>query len=147
VLGIDHDREKVRVAQATATGNERLRFEARDLLSEEYPACDHVLLFDVLHYFPRELKARLLAHAFRAMRPDGRVIVRDAGETDSRAHRRVAWAERWAVRFGQNKTAHGLHFETRAGYVELLEQAGFRVLGTRYDAGRGSNFLLIAHKP
>jgi len=147
VLGIDHDTEKVRVAQASATGHECLRFEARDLLSGEYPACDHLLLFDVLHYFPRELKARLLARAFRAMRPEGRVIVRDAGEADNRAHRRVAWAERWAVRFGQNKTAHGLHFETRTGYVELLEQAGFRVVGTRYDAGRGSNFLLIAHKP
>jgi predicted exporter/trans-aconitate methyltransferase len=147
VVGLDHDEEKVRVARATSSGDARLRFEVRDLLEGEYPACDHVVLFDVLHYFPTELKARLLARSFAAMRPGGQLIVRDAGETESSSHRKVALAERWAVWFGQNKTAHGLHFESHAGHVALLEQVGFRIVGTRYDAGLGSNFLLIASKP
>ena len=76
---MDFDADKIRVAQATARANPRVTFERRDFLEvAEYPACDCVLLCDVLHYFPRELKAEMLRKVFQALRPGGRLIVRDA---------------------------------------------------------------------
>jgi hypothetical protein len=59
----------------------------------------------------------------------------------------VAWSEKWAVRFGQNKTRHGLHFESAAAYLGLLEDAGFIQSRTLLEAGLGSNAMLVATKP
>lgn len=148
VTGVDFDADKIRVAQATARFNPRVVFERRDLLEwAEQPACDCVLLCDVLHYFPHELKADVLRKAFQALRPGGCLIVRDACAEETSRHGRVAWSEKWAVRFGQNKTRHGLHFESEATHLALLRQAGFDRIETRPDAGLGSNVLLLAIKP
>jgi SAM-dependent methyltransferase len=148
VLGVDFDADKIRVAQTTARANARVTFEQRDILEwPEYPACDCVLLCDVLHYFPREMKAEVLCKAFRALRPGGCLIVRDACAEETSRHGVVAWSEKWAVRFGQNKTRHGLHFESAAAYLGLLEDAGFIQSRTLLEAGLGSNAMLVATKP
>lgn len=144
VIGVDFDAVKIRVAQASARGLDRLRFEQGDLLRWSYPVCDHVLLLDVLHYVPSEAKGQILRAAFAAMRPGGVLIVREALCSETPSHQRVARAERWAIRLGQNRTAHGLHFESRHGYEELLRQAGFAGVRWTTGAGLGSNALLTA---
>jgi SAM-dependent methyltransferase len=148
VSGVDFDADKIRVAQATARFNPRVAFERRDLLEwAEYPVCDCVLLCDVLHYFPRELKAEMLRKVFQALRPGGCLIVRDAMAKADSGHRAVAWSEKWAVRFGQNKSQHGLHFENEETHLALLREAGFDRIEVRKDAGLGSNALMTATKP
>ena len=148
VSGVDFDADKIRVAQATARFNPRVAFERRDILEwAEYPVCDCVLLCDVLHYFPLELKADVLRKIFAALRPGGCLIVRDACAEGTSRHGRVAWAEKWAVRFGQNKTRHGLHFESKETHLVLLREAGFEQIDVRQDAGLGSNALMRATKP
>jgi predicted exporter/SAM-dependent methyltransferase len=144
--GLDHDATKIRVARAAAGECPRVRFEEGDLLAAEWPACDALLLCDVLHYFPRELKARILQKALEALRPGGRLIVRDACGDTSRAHRMVAWGERFAVWIGHNRTERGLHFESAAGYVSLLEAAGFSEVRRIAGAGIGSNAMFAARK-
>ena len=147
VSGVDFDADKIRVAQATARCNPRVAFERRDILEwAEYPVCDCVLLCDVLHYFPRELKAEVLRKVFQALRPGGCLIVRDACAEETSRHGRVAWAEKWAVRFGQNKTRHGLHFENEETHLTLLREAGFSKVEIRTNSGLGSNVLLVAMK-
>ena len=79
VRGVDFDADKIRVAQVTARANAQVSFERRDILEwPEFPACDCVLLCDVLHYFPHELKAEVLRKMFAALRPGGCLIIRDA---------------------------------------------------------------------
>jgi hypothetical protein len=58
----------------------------------------------------------------------------------------VAWAEKWAVRLGQNKSRHGLHFENEGTHLALLREAGFEHVEIRKDAGLGSNALMVAMK-
>ena len=148
VSGVDFDADKIRVAQATARYNPGVVFEQRDLLEwAAYPVCNCVLLCDVLHYFPRELKADVLRKVFQALRPGGRLIVRDACAEATSRHGRVAWSEKWAVRFGQNKTRHGLHFEDEATHLALLDEAGFEQIKVRSNVGLGSNALITATKP
>ena len=147
VSGVDFDADKIRVAQATARFNPGVAFERRDILEwPEYSVCDCVLLCDVLHYFPRELKAEVLRKVFQALRPGGCLIVRDACAEGTSRHGVVAWAEKWAVRFGQNKTRHGLHFSDEKTHLALLREAGFAEVEIRNEAGLGSNMLLIARK-
>ena len=70
----------------------RIKFEVADILEWEYPACDTVLLLDVLHYWTPEKQQLILNKARRALRPGGRLILRDAARAESAAHRRV---DRW----------------------------------------------------
>jgi predicted exporter/SAM-dependent methyltransferase len=147
VRGVDFDAEKIRVAQATASANPQVIFERRDLLEwPEFPACDAALLCDVLHYFPQELKADVLRKIFAALRPGGCLILRDAMAKADSGHRAVARSEKWAVRFGQNRTRHGLHFADEKTHLALLREAGFAKVEIRTESGLGSNRLLIASK-
>jgi SAM-dependent methyltransferase len=145
--GIDHDSTKIRVARAAAGESPRIRFEKGDLLAAVWPSCDALLLCDVLHYFPGELKGRILQRAFEALRPGGSLIVRDARADVSPAHRMVAWCERFAVWIGHNRTRHGLHFEAAATYVSLFKAAGFTEVRQMTGAGVGSNGMFLARKP
>jgi hypothetical protein len=58
----------------------------------------------------------------------------------------VAWLEKWAVRFGQNKTRYGLHFENKETHLALLREAGFDQIEIRPEAGLGSNRLMVVMK-
>jgi predicted exporter/SAM-dependent methyltransferase len=147
VIGVDNDARKIRVALATATRNPRVSFEKAEVLAWDYPACDCVLLCDLLHYLPHALKEQVLRKAFAALRPGGWLVVRDAFQQPGRQHWLTAWCERWSVRLGQNKTAFGLHFESLAQHRALLTEAGFVEARTLEDAGLGSNRLLVARKP
>jgi SAM-dependent methyltransferase len=100
----------------------------------------------VLHYFPHELKADVLRKIFAALRPGGCLVIRDAMAKEDSGHRAVARAEEWAVRLGQNRTRHGLHFEDEKDHLALLHEAGFANVEIRTGFGLGSNRLLVASK-
>jgi uncharacterized protein len=146
VIGFDRDVSKLRVARATAVFNPRVRFEERDVLTADYPASDCVVMCDLLHYLPHEKKAEVLSKAAAALRPGGVLVLRDALKENSRLHRLVAFSESLGVRLGQNKTAYGLHFESRESHLQLLRGAGFDVVRTLDEAGLGSNVLLVCRK-
>ena len=143
-LSVDYDEDKIRVAQRTAPEHPRIKFESRDVLNWEYPASDTVLLLDVLHYWTPEKQQLILNRARQALRPGGRLILRDGARAESDAHRRVHRWETFATRIGHNKTEEGLHFQTLAEMTAALQRAGFARWDIRREAGRDSNVLLIA---
>ena len=142
-LGVDYDQDKIRVAQRTAPGNPRIRFEMGDFLSMEYPACDTILLLDVLHYWQPEKQQLILDKARRALRPGGRLLLRDGVRAESSAHRRVHRWEQFATRIGHNRTKEGLHFLTLEELTGALKRAGFAEWEIKREAGRDSNVLLV----
>jgi len=143
-LGVDYDEDKIRVAQRTAPQQERITFEVRNILDWEYPACDTVLLLDVLHYWTPDKQQLILNKARAALRPGGRLVLREAARAADTGHRRVEWWEKLATRLGHNKTKEGLHFQTLAELQAMLRRAGFASWELNRDAGRDSNVLLLA---
>jgi 1-acyl-sn-glycerol-3-phosphate acyltransferase len=143
-LGIDYDENKIRVAQRTAPESSRIKFQTGDILNCDYPACDTILLLDVLHYWTPEKQQLILNKARQALRPGGKLILRDAARAENSAHRRVDFWEKIATRLGHNKTVEGLHFQTRAELENALRQAGFVHFEIKPGAGRDSNVLLVA---
>ncbi|MBK7997955.1 MAG: MMPL family transporter [Verrucomicrobia bacterium] len=143
-LGIDYDEEKIRVAQRSAHEHRRIRFEAGDILNRELPACDAVLLLDVLHYWQPEKQQQILNRVRQTLRPGGRLILRDAARAESDGHRQIDFWERIATRTGHNKTVEGLHFLTLEELEGMLKAAGFARWEIKREAGRGSNLLLLA---
>lgn len=143
-LGVDYDEDKIRVACRTAPDHARITFRRGDILEDEYPACDAVLLVDVLHYWVPEKQQFILEKARRALRPGGRLIVRDGARGDDAGHRRVHFWERIATRIGHNKTREGLHFLPLTELEAMLRRAGFATWELHRDGGSDSNVMLAA---
>ena len=144
LLGVDFDEDKIRVAQRTAPDHPRIKFELRDLLAWEYPACDTVLLMDVLHYWSPEKQQLILNQARQALRPGGRLVLRDGARSETAEHQRVHRWEVFATRIGHNQTGEGLHFQSIPEMTAMLQQAGFARWEVRSGAGNDSNVMLVA---
>jgi uncharacterized protein (DUF2062 family)/SAM-dependent methyltransferase len=78
--GLDWDEEKVAAGRKAASAGEALPVELvqGDARTAEYPPADTVLLIDLLHYFTIEEQDSILARAAEAVRPGGRILVREA---------------------------------------------------------------------
>jgi 1-acyl-sn-glycerol-3-phosphate acyltransferase len=143
-FGVDYDADKIRVAKRTAPSSSRIKFALADVLACDYPPCDTVLLLDVLHYWQPEKQQLILNKARKALRPGGRLILREGARAESAGHRRIYRWEKFATRFGLNRTLEGLHFLSLAEMETALKSAGFADWKIKRDAGRDSNVLLIA---
>ena len=143
-FGVDYDENKIRVAQRTAPQHPRIQFAVGDVLTCDYPECDVVLLLDVLHYWEPAKQQLILNRARQALRPGGRLILRDGTREKSDEYRRLQRWETFATRFGLNRTLEGLHFLTQAEMETVLRNAGFASWEIKRDAGRDSNVLWVA---
>ena len=128
-LGVDYDENKIRVAQRTALEHTRITFEAHDILEWEYPPCDTVLLVDVLHYWTPDKQQLILDKVRQALRPGGRLVLRDAARAESGAHRRVHRWEAFATGIGHNKTKEGFAFSDAGGDGGDAAAGGLRAVG------------------
>jgi uncharacterized protein (DUF2062 family) len=141
--GFDWDERKTRVA-AEAAGDQG-QFESRDLRGSELPSADTVLLIDVLHYLPRAEQDALLERAAAAVRPGGRVIVRELDPSRGLRSKVGALAERIATRTSYNRGA-GLEFRSVPEIMAELEKRG---LSCQLDSGSGSplpNVMIVAER-
>jgi len=156
-LGVDYDEDKIRIARQTTdrgcVGDQpqhrrselpRIRFELQNLFEWDYPECDAILLLDVLHYWIPEKQQLILNKARKALRPGGRLILREAASADNSDHRHVALWERFATGIGHNQTTEGLHFRTIDELTGALKQAGFGQWEIKRGGGDYSNVLLLA---
>lgn len=144
MTGVDYDADKIRVARRTETADGRVRFDAQDMLAWDYPPCDAVLLLDALHYWVPAKQEAVLRRAHDALRPGGRLVLRDAARSGMDAHRRIARAERIATALGIHRTVEGLHFLSLDEWTAMARRAGFRDVRVVADAGIGSNVMLTA---
>jgi uncharacterized protein len=143
-LGVDYDENKIRIAKRTAPENPRVKFEFQDILDWEFPACDAILLLDVLHYWTPDKQQTILDKARRALRPGGKLILREGAKAEGEAHQRIYRWEKFATKFGLNRTCEGLHFQALNELVDALKHAGFSKWEIIRGAGRDSNVLLVA---
>jgi SAM-dependent methyltransferase len=143
-LGVDYDADKIRVAQQTAPEHPRIQFQHADILEMDYPPCDTVLLLDVLHYWTPDKQQNILTKARQALRPGGKLILREAAKAGGQAHRHTRVWEIFATVFGLNRTSEGLHFRTLEELQGALKQAGFTQIEFIHEANKNSNVLLVA---
>ncbi len=141
-LGVDYDEDKIRTAERTAPQHPRIKFEFQNVLEFEYPACDAILLLDVLHYWTPDKQQRILDKARRALRPGGKLILRDGAQAEGAAHRSVHRWEKFATAIGHNQTREGLHFQTLEELTAALSAAGFAQWEIVSGGGRDSNVML-----
>ncbi len=77
VRGFDWDEKKVKIANLAAEGLDA-SFEKADMRGAAFESADTVLLVDVLHYLAVDAQDELLDRAADAVRPGGRLVIREA---------------------------------------------------------------------
>lgn len=122
VVGIDWDGRKIAAARRAGEGL-AVRFEEADLSADPIPGADLVLLADVLHYMRPAAQDDLLARAAGALRPGGRIWVREMVRGHGLRSLVGIGSERLLATFSWNR-ATTLEFRDTTAIVGPLERAG-----------------------
>lgn len=143
VIGFDWDATKVDEANAAADGLEA-SFERGDVCNVKLPACDSVLVIDVLHYLTSDEQDALLERAADAAR--SRVIVRELDPERGWRSRITKFQEGITTSLGVNR---GARVQPRpiSAIRTILEKKCYVVTITPCWAGTPfSNVLVVATK-
>lgn len=128
--GVDWDKAKIEDANKAARGDQGgeppldAAFEVADARRAELSPADTVLLIDLLHYFKIEEQDAILRRAAAAVRPGGRILVREA-DTDQGWRSFVTLLEErifTTLRFNRGER---VRFRPSREIKGILEELGF----------------------
>lgn len=146
VLGLDWDPKKLKRAERAAEANPRLRFASADVREGRFPLSGTVLMFDVLHYSPIPEQDALLRRAARAVRPGGRILVRDLDNARGWRAAVTRFQERLA-RWVSWHRGVGLYFRPADDLVRILREEDMTVeVLPSWGHTPFGNVLLIGHR-
>jgi SAM-dependent methyltransferase len=146
VHGIDWDAAKIAAARHAGAGLDAT-FVQGDVRDAPFVAADTVLLLDVLHYFTVEQQDALLDRAAAAVRPGGRILVREADASAGWRSAMTLWEERTFTFLRVNR-GERVRFRTARELAARLEAAGLDC--EVRPAWRGTpfaNVLLVGRRP
>jgi uncharacterized protein (DUF2062 family)/SAM-dependent methyltransferase len=149
--GFDWDRDKVEAARKAAAiarpAALPLEVEVADMREAAIPEADTVLLVDVLHYVSVEAQDALLDRAARAVRPGGRVLVREADTERGWRSAMTLLEERifTALRYNRGER---VRFRPAREIAARLEAAGLACeVRPAWGKTPFSNVLVIGRRP
>ena len=117
--------------------------DARDIA---LPACDVMVMLDVLHYMDHDAQQALLRSAHQMLAPGGTVLLR-VGDITSNWRSRYTLMVDWWVTILRDKRWPRLHCRALAEWRSLLESIGYAVVAQPMSEGTPfANVLLIATK-
>ena len=152
VLGVDTDPEKLRIARATARAlgvADRVTFEPiGEGWAPPVRGFDAVTLIDVLYLMPATTVARTLAEARAALRPGGRLVVKEMADRPRWKRDMTATQEQLAVRLLGITHGQVVRLPSEDEIRSAMDASGLVV--DRLDLGRGSlhpHLAFIGHLP
>jgi 2-polyprenyl-3-methyl-5-hydroxy-6-metoxy-1,4-benzoquinol methylase len=146
LVGIDHDAAKIERARRTAPSG--VEFSTRALNSFSEPAFDALSIVDVLYTVKRQVWGEILGGCFRALRPGGRLIVKEVVDRPRWKYWAIMAQETLSVSlFGITKGERP-HFEAPATYRQAIVAAGFGMAEELplKSANWISHYLFVARK-
>jgi uncharacterized protein len=154
IIGIDHDPDRVRLAEAAALGlpvGSRPSFEVGDLKEKlwSFPSGSLVgiAMIDILHYFDPASQQFLISQAMRVLAPGGILAVREIDSDDGIRAAANRLYEHLATRVGLTRSAGpGLSFRGAGGWIHLLENTGFTMRSERCGPPFFADVLFVAQQ-
>lgn len=144
--GVDYDEEKIATAQHNFLRDAAIRFEQADVTQFDLQPCDGIIISDVLHYLLPEQQRELLERSVAALRPGGKLILRDGVSELEERHKGTRLTELFSTRLlGFNKTQNALHFLSRS-FIESFAAAHGLHIKVLDLTKRTSNLIFILEK-
>jgi SAM-dependent methyltransferase len=156
VIGLDHDEERIAMAEGAAKGLPNLKF-TRGTLSDpeqtgrtsQMAANQGISMIDVMHYFGPSEQERLFRQAFELLAPGGTLIVREVDPAKGLVSSFNRFYEKIATTTGftRSEQKQSLHFRTREDWEEALRRTGFKVTSERCSHALFADILYVCRKP
>ncbi len=131
VTGIDHDSEKILVANNCPSKNEKINFESADITKYNFEPADVFLLSDVLHYIPKVDQEKVISNCINNLNDNGMIIIRDANTKLKERHKGTRFTEIFSTKiFGFNKTiskSKELYFVSSDDIFEIFKKHNMQV--------------------
>jgi trans-aconitate methyltransferase len=137
LIGVDPDQAKIKIATEIAAQNKisNTRFITGYAEKASLPECDLVSLIDVMYLIPYDEQYQIIETAVSALKPSGRILVK---EMDSTPRWKYAWnwmEEVLAVRLFNITVGDHFYFRSVPEWIKLLTQFGLTVKTKRIDQG------------
>jgi uncharacterized protein (DUF2062 family)/SAM-dependent methyltransferase len=143
-LGVEWDKGKVACGVHAANGLTNVQVVEGDARTVEIPACDAITLVDMLHYWDADAQRAILGRCRAALRPGGRLFVREGDPARQGGARWTRAVEAVVTKLGWNRGPR-VRFRPVDELRADLEALGFRVrideVAARTHPG---NVLLVA---
>ncbi len=111
IVGWDYDGEKIAVAIEVAGYSDRVSFEEKDIVTEDFESADVFVFNDVLHYFSEERQLTVLKKAYQNLNDGGSIVIRDADTELKERTKFTALTEFFSINLlGFNKMEYELAF-------------------------------------
>ena len=124
----------------------RPQFICGDMRLVPLPACQAVVILDVLHYVDHAAQAALLARVHAALASGGRLLLRVGDAAQSRGYAVSQWVDR-IVTLVRGHRVPPTFGRPLAQWIALLEGIGFSVRSVPMSLGTPfANVLLVADK-
>jgi SAM-dependent methyltransferase len=118
-----------------------------DLVTFEPPPADLILVLDVLHYLDAGAQEAVLDRATHALRPGGRLLLREADAGGGFRFRLTGAGER-AAAIGRGAWRQRFHYRTAAAWSALLAARGLTTAPVSLPGGPPlANVLIEGRKP
>lgn len=128
ITGVDYDEEKVLTAAHCYSKTDRVNFIHADITTYELQPHDTIIISDVLHYLQPQQQVEVLHKAFKALNPNGRIILRDANSELTERHKGSLLTEFFSTKvFRFNKTKQELSFLKAETVVREAKAANLSV--------------------
>jgi len=135
------DVERARAALGEAA--EGPRFALADMRSAPLPACDVVVILDVLHYVDHAAQEGVLARVREALAPGGQLLLRVGDASARRGFAASQWVDR-AVAFVRGHAAAPTWGRPLVEWLALLGRHGFEVEPVPMSRGTPFANVLLA---
>jgi len=148
ILGIDHDPDKILIAENAYYKNQDLEFIQGDVRGYTFPESDAFILSDVLHYFPEKDQEGLIGSCASKLKEGGVILIREGDRGMPGKHKGTVLSEFFSTKILQfNKTCDTglLHFTSGEKISQYALKAGLEfswIDKTRYT----SNILYVLKK-
>lgn len=124
-----------------------LAVQCADMRQAALPACDAVVILDVLHYVDHDAQAAVLRRVHGALRaggPGGKLLLRIGDAAQQRGFRISQWVDRTVTRIRGHRVAPTWG-RTLEAWIALLQQTGFAARPVPMSQGTPfANVLLVA---
>ena len=154
IIGIDHDPDRVRLAETAALRlpvGSRPKFEVGDLRENLWSfasgSLTGIAMIDILHYFDPPNQQFLVSQAARVLAPGGVLVIREIDSDDGIKAAANRLYERLATGVGFTRSSGPmLSFRGAGGWTSLLESAGFTVSSERCGPPFFADVLFVAQR-
>ncbi|HUD71592.1 MAG TPA: DUF2062 domain-containing protein [Dongiaceae bacterium] len=145
LVGVERTTAVAAVAHAALGG--RALIVVADLAAFEPPPADLILVIDVLHYLDAGAQEGLIDRAARALRPGGRLLLREADAGGGLRFELTRAGER-AAALGRGAWRQRFHYRSAAAWSALLAARGLETAPVSMTGGPPlANVLIEGRKP